>query len=204
VRQAALAATQTAAETSSGNFCREPHSARNPVDQYNGMDWPIRRKVVDIEHLITIKKDTNGGTLVCYGVWVHTNGATIEGTMTMHPNVAGDIIVARKPEHWVPEVSTWVQPQPVTTAPSTSATPANTISAFEQGLADRKTIEAWFSSTIGDYPSGALYWAAQRSLPHPGTCTALGGEQTSGCFAAQARLAGSDSRRKSEPEYRQG
>ncbi len=76
--------------------------------------------------------------------------------------------------------------------------------AFRQGLADRKAWEDWFAGTSGDYRNGALYWTGQRSTPHPGSCTTLGGDATAGCLAAKVRLDASDARRKREPEYRQG
>ncbi|WP_158924517.1 hypothetical protein [Acidisphaera sp. S103] len=208
-QRAALAAAQLAAETSPDNFCREPDTARILINQYNGLDWELPRKVVDIEHLVTIKKDAGSGILVCHGVWVHTDGEKIEGTMTMHPNVAGDMIVSWKPEHWEPQYSTWVPPQPAPTAPVTASAPPSApsqsvSSAFDQGLADRKAWETWFAGTSGDYRAGALYWSAQRSLAHPGSCSVLGGDGTVGCVAAQGRLSISDARRKSEPDYRQG
>jgi hypothetical protein len=207
-RVAAVAAAQTAAETSPDNFCRQPDTARNLIDQYNGMDWAglVTRRVVDIEHLVTIKKDPESATLICHGVWVHTNGMKLEGTMTLHPNVAGDIIVSWDPGHWEPPISTWVKPQQTTASASSAPAmaPSSLSSAFEQGLADRQALEAWFASSSGDYHRGALYWAAQRSLPHPGSCTELGGDATAGCLASQARLDPSDARRKREPDYRQG
>jgi hypothetical protein len=206
VQARAVAAAQTAAETSPDNLCRQPDTARNLIKEYNGMEWPgySPRQVVDIEHLVTIKKDSDNGILSCHGVWVHTNGLRLEGTMTMHPNVAGDIIVSWEMGHWQPPVSAWVAPQP-TAAPSMPAPlPANVSSAFQQGLSDRQAWENWFAATSGDYRNGALYWSAQRNSPHPGSCATIGGDATAGCLAAEARLNASDSRRKREPDYRQG
>jgi hypothetical protein len=202
----AVSAAQAAAETSPDNLCRQPETARNLINEYNRMDWPgyPSRRVVDIEHLVTIKKDSDNGILSCHGVWVHTNGMRLEGTMTMHPNVAGDIIVSWELGHWQPPVSTWVAPQPSTALSVPASTPSNVSPAFQQGLADREAWESWFATTSGDYRNGALYWSGQRSTPHPGTCAALGGDATAGCVAAQVRLEASDSRRKREPDYRQG
>jgi hypothetical protein len=80
--------------------------------------------------------------------------------------------------------------------------------ALDQGLADRKGWETWFNALSSDYHEGARYWSAQRSLPKPGSCFGPGGQSlgdwTAGCIAAQQRLAPTDARRKSEPEYRQG
>ena len=102
-RVRAVQAAQDAAEASPDNFCREPDTARHLISEYNDLDWPgIQvRKVVDIEHLVTIKKDAEKSVVVCHGVWVHINGARIEGTMTMRPNVAGDIIVSWNFRHIV-------------------------------------------------------------------------------------------------------
>jgi hypothetical protein len=152
----AAAAAQTAAETSPDNFCRQPDTARNLISQYNGMEWPgyPPRRVVDIEHLVTIKKDPDNGILSCHGVWVHTNGLRIEGTLTMHPNVAGDIIVTWEQVHWQPPVPTWVAPQPSVATSGPAPAPSNISAAFQQGLADRQAWEGWFATTSGDYRNG--------------------------------------------------
>jgi len=89
-------------------------------------------------------------------------------------------------------------------APTPFPAPSDVSPAFQQGLSDRQAWEVWFASTSGEYHNGALYWSAQRSSPHPGSCTAIGGEATAGCLAAQLRLGPSDSRRKREPDYRLG
>jgi hypothetical protein len=96
------------------------------------------------------------------------------------------------------------RPAPVVNTPQTG----QPVTAFDQGLADRRGWETWFNSLSGAYHEGARYWSAQRSLPKPGSCFGPGGqsfgEWTVGCIAAQQRLAATDVRRKSEPEYRQG
>lgn len=80
--------------------------------------------------------------------------------------------------------------------------------AYQQGHADRQSWESWFAALIGEYRSGAEYWAAHRSTPHPRSCSAIppstGHEWTVGCLAARQRLATADARRKTEPEYRLG
>lgn len=206
--QRALVAAQIAAEVSPDNTCRNPSVAGMLIKNYNSLPWGYpTREAIDIEHLVTIP-DANG-TVICHGVFVHTNNAKIEGTLTYKPNVAGDMIV-----HWTQE--SW-QPAPVYTAPAYTLPPAlapasvpvipspsATSTAFQQGLADRQTWEMWYGSINGDYRSGAYFWTTQRSLPHPQPCSILGGEAETGCTAAQARLAPSDARRKSEPEYRMG
>ena len=103
-------------------------------------------------------------------------------------------------------VSTWVALQRTTTSPTPpqAPTPATVSLAFQHGLADRQAWEDWYATTSGDHRNGALYWSAQRSLPHPGYCAALGGDATAGCLAAQPRLEASHNRHKQEPDYRRG
>lgn len=103
-------------------------------------------------------------------------------------------------------LATDITPVPVALA----QTPAPSLHgpAFDAGLADRRAYEEWFASLTGDFKKGLEYWAGQRSLTKPGSCYlpdgSSAGEFTQGCLAGQQRLAGSDSRRKTEPDYRQG
>jgi hypothetical protein len=80
--------------------------------------------------------------------------------------------------------------------------------AYRQGQADRQAWETWFGTLTGDYRAGADWWSGQRSLPHPGSCSAAppsaGADWMAGCIAAQERLAPSDVRRRMEPDYRLG
>ena len=81
--------------------------------------------------------------------------------------------------------------------------------AFTQGNADRQGWEVWFNGlAAGPYRDGALFWTGERSKPNPAPCYAQGGRDlgawSSGCVAAQVRLAPTDARRKSEPDYRLG
>jgi hypothetical protein len=213
--QARAAAAQEAAETSLDNFCHEPDTARHLISEYNGMDWQgsERRQVVDIEHLVTIRRDATAATLVCHGIWVHTNSARIEGTMTMHPNVAGDIIVSWRAEHWHPPVPIVapLTPSPqssisVTTRASATSTAKGGPPADEQspgyldGRADRLAWEQWFGSLAGDTRLGAEYWTGERHKARPGNCVGTP-EFQQGCGAATQRLATPDVRRKTEPQY---
>lgn len=84
---------QRVAEESPDNVCRTKDTARMLIEEYNGLSWGYyQRKAVDIEHLVTISKTENG--LVCHGVFVHTNGARIAGTLSFKPNVAGDVMIS--------------------------------------------------------------------------------------------------------------
>jgi len=117
-----------------------------------------------------------------------------------------------------------VTPNPSVSPPTQSATTLHTPSAnatavaspfepqppaaYRQGQVDRQSWEAWFASLTDDTRAGADYWAAHRSVPNPGSCDAVppstGADWTAGCLAAQQKLAASDVRRKTEPQYRQG
>lgn len=103
-----------------------------------------------------------------------------------------------------PSLPTQAAPIPRTPSPTDSQQSP----AFRQGQEDRQSWEVWFSTQTGDYRGGANYWASQRSLPHPGSCSAVapgtGTDWTAGCVAAQQKLASSDVRRKTEPDYRLG
>ena len=86
--------------------------------------------------------------------------------------------------------------------------PPQSSAAYGQGQADRQAWETWFSAQTGNARAGALYWSGQRSLTKPGTCSpfpsSTGPDWTTGCYAAQQKLAASDVRRKAEPAYRLG
>jgi hypothetical protein len=202
-------AAQKWAEESPDNFCKTPDVARNLIKEYNSMHWPAytTREVVDIEHLVTVTNDRDKAILSCHGVWVHTNGQNIEGTLTMHPNVAGDIIVSWNQEHWEPPLSA-AQQASIRAAASVPTGLGSDLpdqpAAYSQGFADRKAWEDSFASTSGDFRTGALFWAGKRSLPPPTPCTTLDGDAAAGCNAAQARLTTSDARRKREISYKQG
>jgi hypothetical protein len=76
--------------------------------------------------------------------------------------------------------------------------------SFEQGLADRTAWERWFEGLPPSVKAGAEYWSAQRSTPKPGGCTSTDAAFMAGCTEAQRRLALSDTKRRSDPDYRLG
>ena len=92
------------------------------------------------------------------------------------------------------------------TALSITASAPLDATAFQAGQTDRNAWETWFNGLTGDAHAGAEFWAGQRSQPHPGSCNTYGysGDWTSGCVSAQRRLAASDARRRSEPDYKLG
>jgi hypothetical protein len=75
---------------------------------------------------------------------------------------------------------------------------------YGKGLADRTAWENWFNGLQGDFKAGAFYWAGQRSLPHPGSCSQMNTDFYHGCTAARERLATPDALRISEPDYKRG
>jgi hypothetical protein len=95
-----------------------------------------------------------------------------------------------------------------TTPALPAAAPQQESPTFQQGLEDRRRWEQWFGTLQGDTQAGAEYWSAHRSDPKLPSCYGAGGQslggQTAGCLAAQQRLAASDVRRKTEPDYRRG
>lgn len=203
-----IAAARLAAETSPDNVCREPEIAGILIETFNRMDWSDGRKVIDIEHLVTLADQDQYRS--CRGVWDLADGRTIEGTLTPKTNVPGDPIAHWQAETWQPTISVTAEPEtPIIPAakpeaPMIVSTSDTQASAFRDGAADRKAWEIWFEGLVGEERDGALYWASQRSLPSPGSCALLDGTKAVGCRGAQTRLSPSDARRKTEPEYRAG
>jgi hypothetical protein len=76
--------------------------------------------------------------------------------------------------------------------------------AFQDGVRDRHIWEQWDKSQTGDYKDGADYWAGQRSAPSPGSCYSPRQGFIDGCLAAKRLLTPTDSRRNSEPGYKEG
>ena len=103
-----------------------------------------------------------------------------------------------------PVASLQVAPPPAESAPAANQEPVT----FQQGLTDRKGWEQWFGSLSGLYLEGASFWAEHRSDHKTPSCYGNGGVTievfTTGCLAAQQRLAALDMRRKSDPDYRRG
>lgn len=78
---------------------------------------------------------------------------------------------------------------------------------FQHGLADGIAWRQWtgelYKVSEGAH-DGAAYWAAQRSLANPGSCTNASIEFQTGCEEAKKRLAMPDVLRKTQPDYRKG
>lgn len=87
------------------------------------------------------------------------------------------------------------------TKPTRGGVPADEHSpSFQQGRADRTAWEQWFATLTGDARLGAEYWTAERGRPRPGNCVGTPDFQRA-CLAARQRLAGSDVKRKTDPQY---
>jgi hypothetical protein len=214
MRIKAIAEAKIAAENSPDNLCRKQSVAKMLMQQYDSLfeDAYVKRKVIDMHHIVTLKSDADTGMLVCHAIWIHARGEPVEGTMTIRPNAAGEMITNWQAERWEPAVVVPNLPPPAAVAvqapsvPSPAQAPvaAPGTSPFKEGLAERGAWETWTANLTGDAKAGALFWAAQRSLPHPSPCSTLAGEMQSGCLQALARLSSTDVKRKTDPDYRRG
>jgi hypothetical protein len=136
------------------------------------------------------------------------------------PGIASDrypnIVAAPAEGRWRPaDGFTWVfsPPRPGDMRVRAISPPADQFSmpvpanAFQRGLADRTDWEQWLGAQNGEFRRGAEWWASRRNLRNPGLCDsteATNQEFVLGCIAANARLAPTDIRRKSDPVYRRG
>lgn len=91
-----------------------------------------------------------------------------------------------------------------TATPAVASLPTGPMTMYDKGLAARTAWENWFNGLQGDFKTGAFFWAGQRSLPHPGSCSEMNTDFKNGCTAAKERLATPDALRRSEPDYKQG
>lgn len=92
---------------------------------------------------------------------------------------------------------------PNTTSPLSqkSGTPKDEASpSFLQGKIDRTAWEQWFATLSGDTRLGSEYWTKERSKHRPGNCVGTL-DFTQGCQTTKQRLALSDVKRKTDPQY---
>lgn len=103
----------------------------------------------------------------------------------------------------IPDKNAPTKPSTPQSEPTPSKSPA-----YQEGLAARRGVEAWFAGLNGDYRAGADYWAGQRSSSKSGSCYSPPAQYskawTDGCLEALRRFTPTDTRRKSEPEYKEG
>lgn len=92
------AAAQLAAESSPTNYCKDRQFAGNLIKEFNGLAYRPGIEAVDIEHLTTIRFDADAQSVICHGDFMLTNGRRLSGTVSIRPNVAGDMII-----HWQPD-----------------------------------------------------------------------------------------------------
>ncbi len=90
-----------------------------------------------------------------------------------------------------------------------SAGPVPAVDASPTFLAGRRArmeYETWFNSMSGDVRAGAEWWAGVRSRAQREhlTCSIGTPLWVAGCKQAQTVLAPSDSRRRTEPDFRAG
>jgi hypothetical protein len=99
-------------------------------------------------------------------------------TPVEHPDATATRVVATftysfssdsgaQPEQRWPPPESRVPPEqrsPPSEHPETAPQKPEFPAAFQEGLADRRVFEQWFSTLSGDYRDGADYWASQRSL----------------------------------------
>ena len=95
------------------------------------------------------------------------------------------------------------------TAPNAQAsTDPTSSSGYSNGRQARIEYETWFNGLPqqGDYQQGAAFWAMNRSLKVPPSCTqpAMNAAWQNGCMAAQQRLTPSDLRRRTEADFKSG
>jgi hypothetical protein len=132
--------------------------------------------------------------------------------VTPNPQPASsDQTAALSPAHAPVEPKpTYPPPPPEIPAATAAATvevaslPIGPVTMYDKGLADRTAWENWFNGLQGDFKTGAFFWAGQRSLPHPGSCSEMNTDFKNGCTAAKERLATSGALRRTEPDYKRG
>jgi membrane protein implicated in regulation of membrane protease activity len=117
------------------------------------------------------------------------------------------------PGGWRPVNPPITLPQPYTAVPQPVAPPAATgaTDGYRQGVADWRTLQAWFASQTGDSRAGADFWAANRSKAVHRSCADAGdnfpGDKAAfiaGCQESKRQLDLIDAKRLSEPQYRAG
>lgn len=88
------ASAQLAAENSPENYCRDRKTAGDLMDYFNGLQAAadFSTRAVDIDHLTTIRFDTEHQAISCHGSFVLQNGSEVVGTMSTRLNVAGRLL----------------------------------------------------------------------------------------------------------------
>ena len=76
------------------SHCHEKKIAGDLIDYLNGLQAAsdVNARAVDIDHLTTIKFDSDHQVMACHGSFVLQSGVGITGTMTTRLNVAGRLL----------------------------------------------------------------------------------------------------------------
>jgi hypothetical protein len=137
-----------------------PENARIMLDIFGEYEWnrPLitgevetyHMKAYDIDNITTLQASENPTILSCHGNWKTEHNGDREGTLTIHPNVAGDTI-----NTWEPgsaENSKWyVRPapsRPVITASQLIQFPTRSTSPQEQSA--EQFMKAFYASESGN------------------------------------------------------
>jgi ATP-dependent protease ClpP protease subunit len=178
--------------------------------------WPIRHYTIQPGTLFAQCSDTCSVTgVVQWDVSSIERNAHSTGTANFVLKIAlneasaggvilsenGAVLSAHNDALSAAQTSLSAAPSPPPAVDGTSST------AFAAGRQARLSYEAWFNNLPdSDYRRGAEFWAANRSLTPPPSCTqaAMSADWQSGCFAGQTHLAYSDARRRTEKDFRAG
>jgi uncharacterized membrane protein YqiK len=86
------AAAQLAAENSPDNYCRDRSFAREIMKTFNNVGEKRGFEAIDIEHVTTTSFDASEHSVSCHGDFMLANGRRLTGTLSIQPNVAGDML----------------------------------------------------------------------------------------------------------------
>jgi hypothetical protein len=145
-----------------------------------------------------------GGVLACVG-WAMSPSLWLLTAFLMvppaHKDEPRESIVNAAPVAAPPAVTASSSPVPL--PPSTRDDPEN--ASFNAGKRDRTIWERFTTQIAGVERDGALWWAGQRSLKVPGSCSSsLSEAYRQGCEEARAMLGPFDVQRKANQNYRAG
>ena len=92
------AAAQLAAENAPDNYCRNRDFAREILNTFNNLGKSRGVAALDIEHGITTSFDAKEHSVSCHGDFMLTSGQRLTGTLSIQPNVAGDMLTRWRAE----------------------------------------------------------------------------------------------------------
>jgi hypothetical protein len=173
--------------------------------------WPIRRYTVKPSTVFVQCSDTCAVTgVVEWDAASIERGAHSVGTanfvlkLALNNSGTGGIILSENGA--VLAAHNDVAPSAQASLPAGSADPTAS-PAYTAGRQARLDYEAWYGGLLaGDYRDGASFWAENRSLKAPASCSQPARNYTwqTGCFADQGWLSPVDRRRRTEKDYKAG